>query len=149
MDCSALSRNFPGKVFFPGSLEYTESTGSYFAAFENELSPTCVIRPGDAKDVSKIVKDVKNAALSGKVKVAVKGGGHTPWAGAANIDNGITIDLRQLTGVSVNSASKTASIGAGEQWRSVYENLLPQGLAVPGGRVSKVGVGGLITGGLS
>ena len=146
-DCRALSTLLPGKVFFPGSFNYTSSVSSYFAAFENELAPTCVIRPANAQDVSTIITHTRIPALSGQVQLAIRGGGHTPWAGAANIQNGITLDLQDLKGVVVDHTTKIASIGSGERWSSVYSQLAAQGLAVAGGRVSKVGVAGLITGG--
>ncbi|MCJ1310157.1 hypothetical protein MMC25_003818 [Agyrium rufum] len=147
IECKALSKLFSGKVFFPGSIPYNESVGSYFAAFEDELSPTCVVRPANANDVSNIIRLVSVPALLGQLQFAVRGGGHTPWAGAANIDNGITIDMQNMTGVKVNARTGVASIGSGERWSSVYQTLGSQGLTIVGGRVSKVGVAGLTTGG--
>ena len=148
-DCQALSGLLPAKVFFQGDSDNASIVGSYFAAFENELAPTCVIRPTSAQDVSTIVTHTQQLALSGPVQLAVRGGGHTPWAGAASIQNGITLDLQNMTGVTVDPSTKVASIGSGERWSSVYSQLGAQGLAVAGGRVSKVGVAGLITGGAS
>lgn len=147
MICTTLSGKFPGSVFFPGSVEYTASTGSYFSAFENELQPTCIVRPNNAKELAEIIRLISPAALSGQIQLAIRSGGHTPWAGSANINNGITLDLQKMTGVNVNPQTDIVSIGAGERWHGVYANLGARGLAVAGGRVSKVGVGGLITGG--
>lgn len=149
MDCKVLADILPGRVFYPGSLQYTNTDNSYFAAFENELSPTCVVRPANAAEVAAVITTVGLGSWHNHVQLAIKGGGHTPWAGAANIDNGVTMDLQSLTGVRVESETGIALIGAGERWTSVYEQLGAQGLAVAGGRVSKVGVAGLITGGLS
>ena len=149
MNCSTLSLDLPRQIFFPGSVEYTNSTGSYFAAFENELRPTCIIRPRNAEETAEVIKKFSPSGPFGNSRLAIRGGGHTPWAGSANIDNGITLDLQLLTGVDVNTKTNIVSIGAGERWKNVYEKLGAQGLAVAGGRVSKVGVAGLITGGLS
>jgi FAD/FMN-containing dehydrogenase len=149
MDYKALHTTFPEIVFFSESAEYAESSGSYFSALESELRPTCVVRPRNAKEVANVIKNIRSSALSGRTRLAIKGGGHTPWPGSANIDKGITLDLRYLTGVHVDSHTKIASLGAGERLGSVYEKLGAQGLAVVGGRVSSVGVAGLITGGLS
>lgn len=80
---------------------------------------------------------------------AVKGGGHAPAAGFANIDNGITIDMTHLDSVSVNADGSVASIGAGATWLQVYEFLDPLHLTVAGGRNGAVGVGGLTLGGRS
>ncbi|KAL8821083.1 MAG: hypothetical protein Q9191_007383 [Dirinaria sp. TL-2023a] len=145
MACKALAEQLPGKVFSPGSAQYVATGTSYFAAFENELSPVCVVKPENAAEVSVVLKTVRT--YRDQVRLAIKGGGHTLWAGAANIDNGVTMDMQSVEGVNVNAQTGIASIGAGERWANVYEQLSAQGLAVAGGRVSKVGVGGLITGG--
>ena len=146
MDCDALANALPGRVHTPGSLEYETIDRSYFAAFENELSPACIVQPQSSAEVSTVIKTIASRALG---YLAIRGGGHTPWAGAANINNGVTLDLQALTGVRVDPNTGIASVASGERWSSVYKQLGAQGLAVVGGRVSKVGVGGLITGGLS
>lgn len=69
------------------------------------------------------------------------------WAGAANIDHGITIDLSALRGISVSQDRRITSVGGGTRWKDVYMKLDSMGLSVTGGRVAEVGVGGLITGG--
>lgn len=78
---------------------------------------------------------------------AIKSAGHTPQAGAANIDGGITIDLASLNQVTVSSDQSIAGIGPGNRWANVYTTLDSLDLAMVGGRVSDVGVGGLMTGG--
>ena len=42
-----------------------------------------------------------------------------------------------------------ARLGAGAVWSDVYRELVPRNLTVMGGRVTGIGVGGFITGGLS
>ena len=69
------------------------------------------------------------------------------WAGSANIANGVTIDLGALNSVSVSSDHSITSVGGGARWESVYLKLDAMELAVSGGRVADVGVGGLTTGG--
>ncbi|KAL8906165.1 MAG: hypothetical protein Q9207_002198 [Kuettlingeria erythrocarpa] len=147
MECKELAGLLPGKVFFPGDPRYIGSAGSYFAAFENELSPGCIIRPKTSAEVSAVIKHIGLDPSRAHVQLAIRGGGHTPWAGAANINKGITMDMQDLTGVQVDERTGIASIAAGERWARVYEQLATQGLAVAGGRVSKVGVAGLTTGG--
>ena len=73
---------------------------------------------------------------------------HTPFAGAANIQSGVTIDLQSLNQVDVASDKKTVAIGPGNRWGAVYLKLDAMGLATSGGRVAIVGVGGLILGGM-
>lgn len=80
-------------------------------------------------------------------KFAVRSGGHTAWAGAANIENGVTIDLSLLNTVVYDEEHSTASIGAGARWLSVYDALANYGVTVPGSRGGSIGVGGLTLGG--
>jgi len=72
---------------------------------------------------------------------------HTPFASSANIESGVTIDLSHLNQVTVAKDNKTVVVGPGNRWNDVYNVLDPLGLAVLGGRISTVGVGGLVTGG--
>lgn len=59
----------------------------------------------------------------------------------------MTIDLSVLNNITVAPDKQQASIGPGARWGDVYATLVPHGLAVSGGRVSSVGVGGLTLGG--
>jgi FAD/FMN-containing dehydrogenase len=87
------------------------------------------------------------AGSTAPCKFAIRGAGHTPQAGAANIPSGVTIDLTSMTPISVNAGKTVTSIGPGVRWIDVYNYLDPLNLMVPGDRVVDVGVGGLITGG--
>ena len=99
--CSVLSSLLPGKVSYPGDATYTTSDSSYFFQ-QARLSPQCIIRPESAQDVSLIVKTL------GKLqsKAAIRGGGHTPFAGAANINTGVTIDLSGMNTVTLNAGQE-------------------------------------------
>ena len=72
---------------------------------------------------------------------------HTPWAGAANLEDGITIDLSNLNQVLVAEDKSTVIVGPGNSWHRVYSEIVPKGIVVGGGRVAIVGVGGLVLGG--
>lgn len=74
-------------------------------------------------------------------------GGHTPFAGANNTDNGVTIDLSGLVSVNLKKDDTELQVGGGAKWGNVYPVLEPKNLTVIGGRSSAVGVGGLVTGG--
>lgn len=99
--------------------------------------------PKSTADVSVAVKVLAYA----QCKFAVKGGGHTPFKGAASITNGVTIDMTSINAVTLNAAKTQASIGAGARWGHVYGILQSQGVMVSGGRDSDVGIGGLVLGG--
>ena len=55
--------------------------------------------------------------------------------------------MYRFSDVVCNPDSQTADIGAGLLWDDVYAALEPHGVNVAGGRVSGVGVAGLILGG--
>lgn len=78
---------------------------------------------------------------------SVKSGGHAAFAGASNIQDGVTIDLNLLKTLKVSSDKKTTQVGPGNRWGDVYGALDSLKLAVIGGRVADIGVGGLTLGG--
>jgi FAD/FMN-containing dehydrogenase len=78
---------------------------------------------------------------------SIRSGGHSNIVGASNIENGVTLDLSSINRVDVSGDKTTAYVGPGARWGDVYTQLESKGLAVVGGRVSDVGVGGVILGG--
>lgn len=134
-------------VFTKGDAPYSESLGSYYAAQEGDLHPSCIVKPEAVIDVSIALKSL--SAFDGpKCHFAIRGGGHTPFAGSANIARGVTIDLQAINKVTLSDDNSTTSVGGGARWADVYKKLDPLDLAVGGGRADLVGVGGLTTGGL-
>ena len=65
---------------------------------------------------------------------------------AANINDGVLIDMSLLKGVEYNAAKNQVKVGAGQRWGDVYKQLDAYNVTVVGGRVLEVGVGGLILG---
>ena len=147
--CKALSLALGNKVSYPTSSTYAQSASSYWSKQEESLTPSCIVTPTSTDDVVTVVKTLTlldNGGLP-ESKFAIRGGGHTPWAGSANINDGVTIDLRSINTITVNQDKTVASIGAGAIWGDVYRTVDLLGLAVVGGRGSSIGVGGLLTGG--
>ena len=68
--------------------------------------------------------------------------------GAANIQNGVIIDLSGLNQFSVSQNRAVATVGPGLRRGQVYTKLATYGLATPGGRSGDVGVGGYLLGGM-
>ena len=143
--CTYISSFLPAKVLFPNSTLYQASKASYTFT-EEQLNPQCILAPSSSQDVSRIVQTL--GAAKSLVPFAIRGGGHSPIAGAANADNGITIDLRSMDGIALSSDKRVVSVGAGASWGDVYSALLSQNLSVVGGRATGVGVGGFLTGGM-
>ena len=113
------------------------------------LRPTCILQPSTARDVALAVTALTrgNVESSQLCQFAVRSGGHTTWAGAANIEDGVTIDMSLMSSTTYDDENSIASIGPGARWGSVYMTLDELGIAISGGRASTVGVGGLILGG--
>ena len=65
---------------------------------------------------------------------------------AANINDGILIDMSSFKGFSYDAAKSVVTVGTGQKWRDVYTQLDLYNRTVVGGRVLDVGVGGLILG---
>jgi hypothetical protein len=72
---------------------------------------------------------------------------HTPFAGSANIQAGITIDLALVNDIAVAENQSSVHIGVGNRWGAVNHILDPLNLATATGRISGVGVGGFVSGG--
>ena len=149
--CQALSSSsLKEKLVFPQNGTYTGDANAYFSNQERALTPSCIVQAGSAQDVSEFVNIVSSVRRKSEcdVQFAVRSGGHTPFSGSANIDKpGVTLDLRKLNKTTVSLDRKSVSIEPGSTWGDVYTYLDPQKLAVSGGRVAQVGVGGLTLGG--
>lgn len=131
---------------FPANPSYQTSVASYWSNVA-QLSPSCIVQPINTKDISIAVKTLVTTNGRTPCRFAVRGGGHTPWEGSSNIQDGVTIDLSRINKVEYNKQKSTASIGPGTRWVDVYRVLDQLGVSVPGGRAGSVGVAGLTLGG--
>lgn len=131
------------RLFFQNSSSYDSFTAAYWSNQQGDVEPRCVFKPAKAADVSVLVL----LSRLTQCPFAVKSGGHAAFAGASNSPGGITVWLRDLDAITLNKDKTIASVGPGNVWSDVYAELESDGLAVIGGRVSNIGVGGLTTGG--
>ncbi|KAI1148838.1 hypothetical protein F4825DRAFT_77838 [Nemania diffusa] len=158
--CLALSSALRSRVFFPGHPTYTASLASYFSLQEATIHPDCIVSAHTTEDVSTVIRILTStptvtghtpAGTSAGCHFAVRSGGHASFRGAANIEEGVTIDLSNLSNITVSHAgvavTPTLSVGAGSSWGAVYAHLDKMHLSVSGGRAAGVGVGGLTLGG--
>ena len=168
--CAVLDFFLPGEVSAPASPAYNGSLLSYWSQQEQQVSPACIVGVKSAQDVATAVFVLNIASQiinNDGCKFAVRSGGyalgvfqlfvetssdspsrHTAFAGSANIQGGVTIDLQSLNQIDVAPDKQTVAIGPGNRWDAVYLKLDAMGLAISGGRVASVGVGGLILGGI-
>lgn len=148
--CQLLQSEIPNRVAYPETPTYNESISSYYSGQERDIRPGCIFQPETAHEVSQFIKLItrKDATCSrAPPQFAIRSGGHMIWPGSANIDQGITVDLRKLNSLVLNEDKTVASLGVGGIWSDIYPQLVPHNLTVMGGRVTGIGVGGLATGG--
>ncbi|KAF5337648.1 hypothetical protein D9758_013014 [Tetrapyrgos nigripes] len=115
-------------VYYSSDPEYTKGNHHFMTSSEEESS--CVVEPGTAQDLGKIVK----------------GGGHCSNPNCSSTV-GVQIAMSRFSDVNYDANAQTVEIGTGLIWDDVYNILIPQGVNVVGGRVSGVGVAGFTLGG--
>ncbi|KAJ9605215.1 hypothetical protein H2200_010605 [Cladophialophora chaetospira] len=141
--CESLEILFGSSVIKQGDSAYDGFTNGYWSVQQETVNPFCIFKPSNAVSVS---ISILISRLT-QCPFAAKSGGHAAFSGASNIEGGITISLEKLDIVQPSSDKTTVDVGPGNTWFNVYTTLQPLDIAVIGGRVSGIGVGGLTTGG--
>jgi FAD/FMN-containing dehydrogenase len=100
--------------------------------------PALILRPTGTADVVAGV----NFAREGGLEIAVHGGGHNV-AGNAVTDDGVMIDLSEMTGVFVDRTNRTVRAQSGATLGDVDHETQLFGLATALGAVSATGIAGL------
>jgi hypothetical protein len=96
------------------------------------------------------VQVILKIVTSLQARFAVRSIGHNPNVGFSSIgEDGVLLDLSELNNITLSPPKDVVSVGPGATWGKVYENIEKHHLTVVGGRVTDVGVGGLILGGVS
>lgn len=144
--CRLLDEQVPDRVLYPGTAYDTANIRWSTTAM---LHPSCIVQPRDVAEVSIALMLLTggDGVNSSVCPFAIKSGGHTPTPGANDINSGITMDLRNINETTLAADHKSAVIGTGSDWLSVYNKLNGSGVGVPGGRYGLVGVGGIVLGG--
>ncbi|KAH7396261.1 hypothetical protein BKA66DRAFT_438213 [Pyrenochaeta sp. MPI-SDFR-AT-0127] len=142
--CTSLNLIYgSAKLLSEGTSAYDAFTNGYWSAQQGAVSPRCVFKPVNAVEVSSLVL----LSRLTQCPFAVKGGGHAAFAGASSIDGGITVSMENFKKVAVSNDKKFVDVGPGNRWVDVYTTIEKSGVGVVGGRMSPVGVPGLILGG--
>ncbi|KAI8934042.1 hypothetical protein NX059_008810 [Plenodomus lindquistii] len=144
--CTALSSNSLNLIF-PGQNTYSDRIKSYFDIKQQVLTPNCIFLPKSSGEVATAVRLLTAASFIKPCQWAIRSGGHTPYSGASNIENGVTIDLQYLNSVEYDAENSLVKVGPGAKWSDVFPTLEPLGVITTGGRSSSVGVGGITLGG--
>ncbi len=139
VDLGSLRDSFSGELLSPKDAGYDEARTLFNAMVDKR--PQVIAKVATVADVQAALAFARANDLS----VGVRSGGHGV-TGAALTD-GLVIDMRALSSVSVDPKARTAVVGGGAQWAAVDAATQEHGLATTGGRVSTTGVAGLTLGG--
>ncbi|GAP93181.2 putative fad binding domain protein [Rosellinia necatrix] len=139
--CSYLGSILGAGVVLPSEDRYL-STSERNWVQTAWASPTCVVQPATAEQVSQAVSYLAQRG----VHFAIRSGGHSPAPFGANINDGVLFDLSRFDSVEYDAERGTAVVGTGMRWGDVYRYLDQYNVTVVGGRITQVGVGGLTLG---
>jgi FAD/FMN-containing dehydrogenase len=137
-DLGALQRAIEGDVVLPGSADYESVRKPVMARFEH-VRPSAVVRCATPADVAATLAVARGLRLP----TAIRSGGHSV-AGRSSTD-GIVLDVTPMRSVAV--AEEVATVGAGVRLGDLYDELAEDGLTIPAGCGSSVGIAGLTLGG--
>ncbi len=100
--------------------------------------PAAIVRPTDTAGVARAVRFARDAGA----EVSVRSGGHSAL-GIGREDGALTIDLRGLDGVEIDTAGRTAWAGSGLTAGAYSTSVGRHGLVTPFGDTASVGIGGI------
>ena len=129
-----------GQLLLPNQPGYEEARKVHNAMIDRR--PALIVRCAGVADVVAAVKFARSHSLV----VAVRGAGHNV-AGTSLCDGGMVIDLSELTGIRLDTETRTARVEPGVTWAGLAHELQAFGLAATGGFVGTTGVAGLTLGG--
>ncbi|PWN26921.1 FAD-binding domain-containing protein [Jaminaea rosea] len=146
--CSQIQGSLgQGKVANPNLLnfQYQQSKNGYWNTRLNANNPACAVYPSSASDVSTSLKAIKAAGS----RFAIKAGGHNPNANFSSTNNGVLLDMSKMTDKSYDPAKGTCTYQPGNKFGDLYEFYEQFGVTITGARLSGVGSGLGLGGGLS
>jgi len=146
-EVTAFLASFAGRVLTPDDGDnYTEACKVFNANIPSR--PSAFLQCRGTSDVVHALKFAQDwdAAHPELPRFVVRAGGHS-FSGKSTSVGGLVIDLREMRFVQVDTASKTAWIGAGTLGRDIDSETGVHGLCTVSGQVSDTGVAGLTLGG--
>jgi hypothetical protein len=139
-EIAELGEALSGPVMLSGHPDYDGARTIWNGMHDKR--PALIARCLSSADVSKAVTFAREHNLL----TAVRGGGHS-WPGKSICDDGLMIDLSQLTNVAVDTEAQRARAGGGALLGHLDQASLASGLVTTAGVVSHTGVGGFTLGG--
>ncbi|SFQ03306.1 FAD-binding oxidoreductase [Amycolatopsis rubida] len=136
----ALRARLPAGQVHTSGPQYASAAAVWNAAVL--ARPAVVVECRSTADVQASVRAARELGLP----LSVRSGGHD-WAGRAIADGGITLDLRPLNRVAVDSGRRAAVVGGGARANAVLAGAEAHGLTAAVGTIGTVGFAGLALGG--
>ncbi|KAH6890861.1 hypothetical protein BKA70DRAFT_1538144 [Coprinopsis sp. MPI-PUGE-AT-0042] len=135
--CNMIAENPDLSPAWPGTLQYDNDVSHWSNA--SSLPSMCSAKPESPQDIQKLFEIIKST----RTPWAVKGKGHS------NVNNmsatlGLQIAMSEFSQIEVSADKKSVRLGTGLDWSQVYSALAPYDITVVGGRLSSVGVAGLL-----
>jgi FAD/FMN-containing dehydrogenase len=136
----ALAGRVQGRVLLPADDGYDTARMVCNASIDRR--PAVIVQPAGTADVQAAVA----FAVSNDLPLSVRGGGHGV-SGAAIAGGGVTIDLRSMKRIRVDPVRRIAVAETGLTWAEFNAATQQDGLTVPSGKLSSIGLGGSTLGG--
>jgi FAD/FMN-containing dehydrogenase len=133
-----LASAVKGRVVGADASDYDDSRALFNAMIDKR--PAAIVYCVDEGDVAAAIGYGREQRLP----IAIRGGGHN-GAGLGSVDDGLVIDLSQMSRVTVDG--ELARVGGGALLKDVLETTHQHGLTLPVGIIGTTGVGGLTLGG--
>jgi FAD/FMN-containing dehydrogenase len=127
-----------GRILRRGDPGYEELRRRGHNALQPERYPDLIVRP---ETESEVVAAVRLAHREG-LRVKARSGGHS-WT-ASSVRDGMLIDLEALDEITIDPATRTATVQPGVKGEDLGAALRAHGLFFPGGHCPAVCVGGYL-----
>lgn len=138
IDRTSLAAQITGPVLLPGDDGYAAETATWNLAHPHQ--PAVAIGATSTADVRAAVR----FAATHDLPIAVVATGHGAFTPA---DGAVLINVRRLTGITVDAERRTATVGAAVEMQSLIDAAAAGGLAPLAGSSPNVGVVGFTLGG--
>ncbi|ORY60932.1 uncharacterized protein BCR38DRAFT_459869 [Pseudomassariella vexata] len=141
--CSTVEAISTIEVAQPLELSYVDEQRDYWSTSCVALTPSCIIFPKSAEEVSLVVTVLNNNTDD----FAIKSGGHNPNNYFSSVQGGPIISTKFLDNVILDQETGIARVGPGNRLDGIAAKLQGTGWTFVGGRIGNTGVGGLVLGG--
>jgi FAD/FMN-containing dehydrogenase len=137
---TVLANQLNGQLLRPSSPQYA-TTGLSENTIAANIRPAGIALCVNAQDVQTSIQWAQNYG----VPLVAQSGGHS--YGGYSTTEGLMISVRPINAVSLDRQSGIATIGSGVQLGNLYTTLFSDGMFVPAGRCTSVGIAGFVLGG--